>query len=133
VGGGPAVGGRWRGAHPGGGGGGGRRGAGVAPRPRRARVRPRSIALEPATPPSPRRGGTSARRPLHPGSGRGAFPGSGKIDPGKGTASMSDGHVYATRKFTFSSAHRYGRAEWSDAENRRGFGEPTGAHPRNHL
>jgi len=46
---------------------------------------------------------------------------------------MSDGHVYATRKFTFSSAHRYGRAEWSDAENRRVFGNLTVAHGHNYV
>jgi 6-pyruvoyltetrahydropterin/6-carboxytetrahydropterin synthase len=46
---------------------------------------------------------------------------------------MSDGHVYATRKFTFSSAHRYGRAEWSDAENRRVFGSLTVPHGHNYV
>ena len=46
---------------------------------------------------------------------------------------MSDGHVYATRKFTFSSAHRYGRAEWSDAENRRVFGNLTVPHGHNYV
>ena len=46
---------------------------------------------------------------------------------------MSDGTVYATRKFTFSSAHRYGRDEWSDAENRRVFGALTVAHGHNYV
>jgi 6-pyruvoyltetrahydropterin/6-carboxytetrahydropterin synthase len=30
--------------------------------------------------------------------------------------------VAVTRRFTFSAAHRYGRPEWSDAENRARFG-----------
>jgi 6-pyruvoyltetrahydropterin/6-carboxytetrahydropterin synthase len=30
--------------------------------------------------------------------------------------------VAVTRRFTFSAAHRYGRSEWSDAENRARFG-----------
>jgi 6-pyruvoyltetrahydropterin/6-carboxytetrahydropterin synthase len=30
--------------------------------------------------------------------------------------------VTVTRRFTFSAAHRYGRPEWSDAENRARFG-----------
>jgi 6-pyruvoyltetrahydropterin/6-carboxytetrahydropterin synthase len=30
--------------------------------------------------------------------------------------------VAVTRRFTFSAAHRYGRPEWSDAENRAHFG-----------
>ena len=46
---------------------------------------------------------------------------------------MSDGLVYATRKFTFSAAHRYGRAEWSDAENRRVFGNLTVPHGHNYI
>jgi 6-pyruvoyltetrahydropterin/6-carboxytetrahydropterin synthase len=46
---------------------------------------------------------------------------------------MSDGQVYATRKFTFSSAHRYWRAEWSPEENRRAFGGLTVAHGHNYV
>jgi len=46
---------------------------------------------------------------------------------------MSDGHVYATRKFSFSAAHRYGRAEWSEAENRRVFGNLTVTHGHNYV
>jgi 6-pyruvoyltetrahydropterin/6-carboxytetrahydropterin synthase len=46
---------------------------------------------------------------------------------------MSDGEVYATRKFTFSSAHRYWRAEWSPEENRRVFGGLTVAHGHNYV
>lgn len=29
--------------------------------------------------------------------------------------------VYATRRFTFSAAHRYARPDWSDEENRRRY------------
>ena len=46
---------------------------------------------------------------------------------------MSDGHVYATRKFTFSAAHRYGRPEWSESENRRVFGHLTVSHGHNYV
>jgi 6-pyruvoyltetrahydropterin/6-carboxytetrahydropterin synthase len=46
---------------------------------------------------------------------------------------MSDGQVYATRKFTFSAAHRYWRAEWSPEENRRVFGGLTVAHGHNYV
>jgi 6-pyruvoyltetrahydropterin/6-carboxytetrahydropterin synthase len=46
---------------------------------------------------------------------------------------MSDGLVYATRKFTFSSAHRYGRPEWSESENRRVFGHLTVSHGHNYV
>ena len=46
---------------------------------------------------------------------------------------MSAGHVYATRKFTFSAAHRYWRDEWSDAENRRLFGNLTVSHGHNYV
>jgi 6-pyruvoyltetrahydropterin/6-carboxytetrahydropterin synthase len=46
---------------------------------------------------------------------------------------MSDGQVYATRKFTFSAAHRYERAEWSPAENRRVFGTLTVPHGHNYV
>jgi len=46
---------------------------------------------------------------------------------------MSDGQVYTTRKFTFSAAHRYWRAEWSEAENRRVFGGLTVSHGHNYV
>jgi 6-pyruvoyltetrahydropterin/6-carboxytetrahydropterin synthase len=46
---------------------------------------------------------------------------------------MSDGQVYATRKFNFSAAHRYWRAEWSPEENRRVFGGLTVAHGHNYV
>ena len=46
---------------------------------------------------------------------------------------MSDGPVYATRKFTFSAAHRYGRPEWSESENRRVFGHLTVSHGHNYV
>ena len=46
---------------------------------------------------------------------------------------MSAGHVYATRKFTFSAAHRYWREEWSAAENRRVFGNLTVSHGHNYV
>jgi 6-pyruvoyltetrahydropterin/6-carboxytetrahydropterin synthase len=46
---------------------------------------------------------------------------------------MSAGHVYATRKFTFSAAHRYWRDEWNFAENRRLFGNLTVSHGHNYV
>jgi 6-pyruvoyltetrahydropterin/6-carboxytetrahydropterin synthase len=46
---------------------------------------------------------------------------------------MSAGQVYATRKFTFSAAHRYWQAAWSDAENRRVFGSLTVPHGHNYV
>lgn len=46
---------------------------------------------------------------------------------------MSDARVYATRKFTFSAAHRYWRREWSDGENRRVFGALTVSHGHNYV
>jgi len=46
---------------------------------------------------------------------------------------MSHGLVYATRKFTFSAAHRYGRPEWPAEENRRVFGNLTVAHGHNYV
>lgn len=46
---------------------------------------------------------------------------------------MTGGLVYATRKFTFSAAHRYWRREWSDAENRRCFGNLTVSHGHNYV
>ena len=46
---------------------------------------------------------------------------------------MTDGQVYATRKFTFSAAHRYWRAEWGPEENRRVFGGLTVAHGHNYV
>jgi 6-pyruvoyltetrahydropterin/6-carboxytetrahydropterin synthase len=36
--------------------------------------------------------------------------------------------VAVTRRFTFSAAHRYGRPEWSDAENRARFGALAAIH-----
>ena len=46
---------------------------------------------------------------------------------------MSAGQVFATRKFTFSAAHRYWRAEWSEGENRRVFGSLTVPHGHNYV
>jgi 6-pyruvoyltetrahydropterin/6-carboxytetrahydropterin synthase len=43
------------------------------------------------------------------------------------------GTVYATRKFTFSAAHRYWRTEWSAAENARFFGNLTVPHGHNYV
>ena len=41
--------------------------------------------------------------------------------------------VYATRKFTFSAAHRYWRDEWTAEENARVFGNLTAAHGHNYV
>jgi len=41
--------------------------------------------------------------------------------------------VYATRKFTFSAAHRYWRDEWTAEENARVFGNLTVAHGHNYV
>ena len=41
--------------------------------------------------------------------------------------------VYATRKFTFSSAHRYWRPEWSAEDNTRIFGNLTVSHGHNYV
>ena len=41
--------------------------------------------------------------------------------------------VYATRKFTFSAAHRYWRDEWSREENARVFGHLTVVHGHNYV
>jgi 6-pyruvoyltetrahydropterin/6-carboxytetrahydropterin synthase len=41
--------------------------------------------------------------------------------------------VYATRKFTFSSAHRYWRSEWSAEDNTRTFGNLTVPHGHNYV
>jgi len=46
---------------------------------------------------------------------------------------MSHGLVYATRKFTFSAAHRNWRSEWPAEENRRVFGNLTVAHGHNYV
>jgi hypothetical protein len=46
---------------------------------------------------------------------------------------MSHSLVYATRKFTFSAAHRYWRSEWPAEENRRVFGNLTVAHGHNYV
>ena len=43
------------------------------------------------------------------------------------------GMVYATRKFTFSSAHRYWRSEWSAEDNTRTFGNLTVPHGHNYV
>ena len=43
------------------------------------------------------------------------------------------GLVHVTRKFGFSSAHRYWRPEWSDEENRRVFGSLTVVHGHNYV
>lgn len=43
------------------------------------------------------------------------------------------GPVYATRRFTFSAAHRYRRREWSPEENRRAFGALTTVHGHNYT
>ena len=42
------------------------------------------------------------------------------------------GLLYATRKFTFSAAHRYWRAEWSAEDNARVFGHLTVVHGHNY-
>jgi 6-pyruvoyltetrahydropterin/6-carboxytetrahydropterin synthase len=41
--------------------------------------------------------------------------------------------VYATRRFMFSAAHRYWRAEWSAEENARVFGHLTVVHGHNYV
>ncbi|HUP36877.1 MAG TPA: 6-carboxytetrahydropterin synthase [Candidatus Limnocylindria bacterium] len=41
--------------------------------------------------------------------------------------------VYATRRFTFSAAHRYRRPEWSAEENTRVFGSLTVSHGHNYT
>ncbi len=41
--------------------------------------------------------------------------------------------VYATRKFTFSAAHRYWRDEWTAEENARVFGHLTVVHGHNYV
>ena len=41
--------------------------------------------------------------------------------------------VYATRKFTFSSAHRYWNAGWSAEDNARVFGHLTAVHGHNYV
>ena len=43
------------------------------------------------------------------------------------------GLVYATRRFTFSAAHRYWRPEWSPEENRQVFGALTTVHGHNYT
>lgn len=45
----------------------------------------------------------------------------------------ASGMVYATRKFTFSSAHRYWRSEWSAEDNTRIFGNLTVPHGHNYV
>lgn len=46
--------------------------------------------------------------------------------------SVGTGVVYATRRFAFSAAHRYWRAEWSAEENIRVFGDLTSVHGHNY-
>jgi 6-pyruvoyltetrahydropterin/6-carboxytetrahydropterin synthase len=46
---------------------------------------------------------------------------------------MMDGRVYVTRKFAFSAAHRYWRAEWTAEENARVFGQLTVVHGHNYV
>jgi 6-pyruvoyltetrahydropterin/6-carboxytetrahydropterin synthase len=41
--------------------------------------------------------------------------------------------VYATRKFTFSAAHRYWREEWTAEENARVFGPLTVVHGHDYV
>ncbi len=41
--------------------------------------------------------------------------------------------VYATRKFTFSAAHRYWRDEWTAEENARVFGQLAVVHGHNYV
>ncbi|MBI4590003.1 MAG: 6-carboxytetrahydropterin synthase [Candidatus Rokubacteria bacterium] len=41
--------------------------------------------------------------------------------------------VYATRRFSFSAAHRYRRPEWSPEENRTAFGNLTQVHGHNYA
>lgn len=43
------------------------------------------------------------------------------------------GLVYATRRFTFSAAHRHWRREWSPEENRRAFGHLARVHGHNYA
>ncbi len=43
------------------------------------------------------------------------------------------GPVHATRKFSFSAAHRYWREEWSAEENLRIFGNLTVTHGHNYV
>jgi len=45
----------------------------------------------------------------------------------------ASGMVYATRKFTFSSAHRYWQSEWSAEDNTRVFGNLTVPHGHNYV
>jgi 6-pyruvoyltetrahydropterin/6-carboxytetrahydropterin synthase len=45
----------------------------------------------------------------------------------------ASGMVYATRKFTFSSAHRYWRPEWNAEDNSRIFGNLTVPHGHNYV
>jgi 6-pyruvoyltetrahydropterin/6-carboxytetrahydropterin synthase len=45
----------------------------------------------------------------------------------------ASGMVYATRKFMFSSAHRYWRPEWSAEDNTRIFGNLTVPHGHNYV
>jgi 6-pyruvoyltetrahydropterin/6-carboxytetrahydropterin synthase len=46
---------------------------------------------------------------------------------------LETGPVYATRRFTFSAAHRYWRPEWSAEENRKAFGGLTSVHGHNYT
>jgi len=46
---------------------------------------------------------------------------------------MHAGHVYATRRFAFSAAHRYWRPEWTPEANRQAFGALTTVHGHNYT
>ena len=46
---------------------------------------------------------------------------------------MTPGHVYVTRKFGFSAAHRYWQPQWSAEENSRFFGALTVSHGHNYV
>jgi 6-pyruvoyltetrahydropterin/6-carboxytetrahydropterin synthase len=43
------------------------------------------------------------------------------------------GVAYSTRRFTFAAGHRYRVAAWSEAENRRVFGDLTVPHGHNYT
>lgn len=46
---------------------------------------------------------------------------------------MATDIIYATRKFTFSAAHRYWRGDWAPEDNRRAFGDLTVVHGHNYV
>ena len=43
------------------------------------------------------------------------------------------GLIYATRRFTFSAAHRYWRPDWSPEENKNAFANLTQVHGHNYA